>query len=122
MIKDVDIDGAEYAVMKSKVTLIDCWAPWCKPCKDLAPILESLEKSYANNPDVSFVKIDVQEHHEYGRKHDIMAIPCVLIFFEGEPALFEDPSGRMGDKKTDRLIGLRPKEHYEAVISHLLQT
>ncbi|MHA2601709.1 MAG: thioredoxin family protein [Candidatus Thorarchaeota archaeon SMTZ1-83] len=122
MVKEVDIDGVEYEVKQSKVTLIDCWAPWCKPCKDLAPILENLEMSYSDNPDVSFLKIDVQEHHEYGRKHDIMAIPCVLVFFEGEPALFEDPSGRMGEKKTDRLIGLRPAEHYESVISHLLQT
>ncbi len=121
MVTEVDMDEAEYAVRNSRVTLIDCWAPWCKPCKDLAPILEGLEESYAGNPDVSFVKIDVQEHHEYGRKHGIMAIPCVLIFFEGEPAQVEDPSRRMGDKKTDRLIGLRPQEHYEVVISRLLQ-
>ncbi|MHA2377877.1 MAG: thioredoxin family protein [Candidatus Thorarchaeota archaeon] len=120
MVDNVDIGGAEYAVIKARVTLIDCWAPWCKPCKDLAPILEGLEKAYADNTDVSFVKIDVQAHYEYGRTHEILAIPCVLVFFEGEPAQFEDPSGRLGDKKTDRLIGLRPREHYEAVIDHLL--
>ena len=99
---------------------MDCWAPWCKPCLELATILEELEENYADNPDVAFIKINVQDFPEFSMKDDIYAIPCTLVYLDGEPASIVDPSGRLKDKKTDRLVGRRPSEHFEDVIEQVL--
>ena len=80
--------------------------------------LEELEKKYAGNPDIRFLKVDTQLHHSFAMENQIYAIPCVLIFFNGEPAKYEVDDQRSGEKKIlNRLIGLRPIEHYENVIS-----
>lgn len=122
MVRDVGIDNVEHAVMQSKVTFVDCWAPWCKPCLKLSSILEELEVKYSDNPDVGFLKIDVHQYQEYGTRNNIYAIPCVLVFFDGEPAQFEDPSSKQSGNMTDRLVGVRPFEQYESVIEQLLGT
>ncbi len=106
--------------MQAKLTFVDCWAPWCKPCLKLSPILEELDEKYADNPDVAFLKINVEHHQEYGIRNRIYAIPCVLVFFNGEPAQFEDPNSKQSGNMTDRLVGLRSIEHYESVIEQLL--
>ncbi|MFW9835034.1 MAG: thioredoxin family protein, partial [Candidatus Thorarchaeota archaeon] len=89
--------------------------------KALTPIMEELEEKYADNDDVKFLKVDTQTHREFAMDNSIHAIPCVLIYFEGEPAKYEVTNPATGEKKVlDRLIGLRPVEHYEEVISYFL--
>jgi thioredoxin-like negative regulator of GroEL len=83
------------------------------------PTIEELDEKYSDNPDITFIQINVQAHPEFSAKHDIFSLPCNLVFLDGEPAEFEDPSGRL-KKKTDRLIGKRPAEHFEAVIEQIL--
>jgi thioredoxin-like negative regulator of GroEL len=90
-------------------------------CKALTPILEELDKKYTANPDIKFLKVNTQEYQQFAMDNEIHAIPCVLIFFDGEPAKYEVENPRTGDTKTvDRLIGLRPAEHYEDAISYFL--
>jgi thioredoxin 1 len=118
MVKDASPEDVERAINNTRLLFVDASADWCQPCKALTPILEELEKKYAGNPDIRFLKVDTQLHHSFAMENQIYAIPCVLIFFNGEPAKYEVDDQRSGEKKIlNRLIGLRPIEHYENVIS-----
>ena len=116
--REVRPDEVDVYTTKSKLTFLDCWAPWCKPCRDLAPILAELDEKYADNDDITFLKIDVDEYKSFGRENDIRAIPCVLVFVDGKPGNIVDPSSPIG-KKTDRLLGRRGHEDYKAVIKQV---
>lgn len=60
--------------------LVDFWAPWCVPCKQLIPRLENLEKKY---PNVKFVKINVDENSDFSLNLNIRTVPTVIIY-DGE--------------------------------------
>lgn len=121
MVKDVGPEDVKKAASETKLLFVDTWAPWCGPCKALTPILEELDEKYADDTEVGFVKINTEEHMAFAMEHNIAAIPCVLIYFDGKLGSFELPDPRSGENKTtDRLIGLRPIEHYEQVIEQLL--
>ena len=119
LLRDVNIEDIYYAITESRLTFVDCWAPWCKPCNALLPTLDSLAERYSDNPDVSFIQINVQEFPEFSAKHDIFGLPCILVFLDGEPVEFDDPSGRL-KKKTNRLVGKRPGWHFESVIQQII--
>jgi len=71
-------------IEKSEKTpvVVDFWAPWCGPCMMLKPIMEKLEKEYKGK--VSIVKLNVQENQEIPGEYDIMSIPAVKMFRNGE--------------------------------------
>lgn len=119
LLREVTIDDIEYIINESRLTFVDCWAPWCEPCKALVPILSKLDEKYSDTPEISFIQINVQKFPEFSARHDIFGLPCILVFLDGEPVEFDDPSGRL-KKKTNRLIGKRPAEHFEAVIQQIL--
>lgn len=121
MVRDVTPDDVDTAKKKTKLLFVDCWAEWCGPCKALSPILEELEEKYRDNPDVGFLKVNTDEHQMYAIKNGIRGIPCVLIFFDGEPARLRITNPGTGERTVvDRLIGLRPAEHFEYAIEFLL--
>jgi thioredoxin 1 len=60
--------------------LVDFWAPWCTPCKQLIPRLELLETKY---PDVKFVKLNVDENSDFALDLNIRTVPTVIIY-DGE--------------------------------------
>jgi thioredoxin-like negative regulator of GroEL len=123
MVEDVSPEDVESIINRIRLVFVDAWAEWCQPCKALTPILEELEVKYAKNPDVRFLKVNTENHIKFAMDRDIHAIPCVLMFFDGEPAKYEVENPRTGERKTtDRLIGLRPAEHYEDVITHFLDS
>ena len=121
MVKDVSPEEVKTIASETKLLFVDCWAEWCGPCKALTPIMEELDEQYADDSEVGFVKVNTEEHMSYAMENNIAAIPCVLIYFDGKLASFEfpDPSSDK-NRTTDRLIGLRPIEHYEQVIEILL--
>jgi thioredoxin 1 len=85
------------AVMKHELFVLDCWAPWCGPCRMIAPVIEELAKDYAGK--IAFGKLNVDDNSDVAAKHDIMSIPTLLVFKRG--------------KLVDRLTGAMPKAMLE---------
>jgi putative thioredoxin len=68
---------------RQNVVLVDFWAPWCGPCKQLAPILEKAVKAFAGA--VKLVKMNIDEHPEVAGQLGIRSIPAVIAFRQGQP-------------------------------------
>lgn len=64
-----------------KPVVIDFYAPWCGPCKMVAPILEEIAKERS---DIKIVKIDVDEEPDLARSHNVMSVPTLVLYQGGE--------------------------------------
>ncbi|ART77520.1 thioredoxin [Sutcliffiella horikoshii] len=76
------------------LVLADFWAPWCGPCKMIAPVLEELDQDMGDK--VKIVKVDVDENQETAGKFGVMSIPTLLVIKNGEVV--------------DKAVGFQPKE------------
>lgn len=77
-------ENFEDEVIKSKtVILIDFWAPWCGPCKMQMPILEELTEEIKDKP-VKVAKINIDENQELAQQYNVVSIPTLAIFKDGE--------------------------------------
>lgn len=73
----------EAEVLKSsKPVLVDYWADWCAPCKQIAPIIEELAHEYGDK--VTFVKLDTNDNPNTPMSYGIMSIPTLQVFVNGE--------------------------------------
>ena len=68
---------------KDKPVLVDFWAPWCNPCKQLTPILEESIRSLKGK--VKLIKINIDENQGIAQQLKIQSVPTVLAFFDGKP-------------------------------------
>ncbi|MDQ0152235.1 thioredoxin 1 [Moryella indoligenes] len=82
MVKQLSEANFETEVLKSeKPVLVDFYADWCGPCKMTAPVLDKLAEMVDN---VSFVKINVDENQNLAAKYQVMTIPNLVVFKNGE--------------------------------------
>lgn len=86
--------------------LVDCWAPWCGPCRTLSPIIDELASDYANG--VKVVKLNVDENPLTASQYGIRSIPTMLFFKEG--------------KMVHRVTGALPKEEIEQHLLSIIKT
>lgn len=80
--------------------LVDFYAPWCGPCKTLAPILEQLETEFKGK--VNILKIDVDTNPELASEYNIKSIPTLMLFKNG--TLIETMKGFLGKDKVAELM------------------
>ena len=93
-ITDVTDSNFQAEVLESDTAvLVDFWAPWCGPCRVIAP---SLEEINAERDDLRVVKLNVDDNQQTAARYDVMSIPTLIVFKNGEPAT--------------RIIGALPKK------------
>ncbi|GBY49233.1 TPA: thioredoxin [Staphylococcus aureus] len=99
-VTDADFDSK----VESGVQLVDFWATWCGPCKMIAPVLEELAADYEGKADI--LKLDVDENPSTAAKYEVMSIPTLIVFKDGQPV--------------DKVVGFQPKENLAEVLDKRL--
>ena len=99
------ITDAEFkATVAQGVTLVDFWAPWCGPCKMIAPTLDELAGELQGRARIA--KVNVDDNPEVAGSFGIMSIPTLLLFKDGQPV--------------GKLVGAQPKASLKAFVAQAL--
>jgi thioredoxin 1 len=104
-INNIDQSTFQKTVLESqKPVLVDFWAPWCGPCRAVAPVVEELAKEYSGK--AGFAKVNVDEAPLLASQYGVMSIPTIMIFKNGKPA--------------EQVIGYKPKNDLKKLLDAAL--
>ncbi len=92
------------AAVAQGVTLVDFWAPWCGPCRMVAPVLDELAQEFQGR--ASIAKINVDEQGETAGRFGVMSIPTLVLLKDGRPVA--------------KLVGAQPKPQLRAFLEQAL--
>ena len=92
MVKEINSENFKQEISKGK-SIVDFWAIWCSPCRQLAPIIDELSKEMK---EIKFYKLNVDDNSDVAESYGVMGIPTLILFNNG--------------KEVKRITGLRPKE------------
>lgn len=101
-VTDADFQGS--VIESDKPVLVDFWAPWCGPCRMVAPVLEEIAKERGD--ELQIVKLNIDENPEVTQKYQVMSIPTLILFKDGEVA--------------HKVIGALPKRRLDAELEPAL--
>lgn len=87
---------------KKGLAVVDFWAPWCPPCRMMAPIFEEISNKYQN---IRFFKINTEENPEKASQLGVSSIPCIIFFKDG--------------KEISRQIGFQSESAFEESVKKL---
>ncbi|MGD8188735.1 thioredoxin [Brevibacillus ginsengisoli] len=94
ILNTTDQNFAQEVEQGGGTVLVDFWAPWCGPCKMIAPVLEQIDSEIGNK--LKIVKVNVDDNPDSAGRFGIMSIPTLLLFKDGQPV--------------DKIVGFQPKE------------
>lgn len=94
-------DSSFNTEVQQGTVLVDFWAPWCGPCKMIAPVLEELDGELGDS--VKIAKLNVDDNPEAASKYSVMSIPTLIVFKDGQPV--------------DKVVGFQSKEALKSVLS-----
>lgn len=99
----VNVSDSSFAgeVEGQGTVLVDFWAPWCGPCKMIAPVLEELDKEIGDQ--LKIAKVNVDDNPESASRFGVMSIPTLIVFKDGEPV--------------DKVVGFQSKDALKGVVS-----
>jgi thioredoxin len=102
----VEISDATFPefIAKNPVVILDLWAPWCGPCKRIAPIMDELAKEYAGK--LAIGKLNTDDNPQTPMKYGVMSIPTLIVF--------------RGGKVATQIVGAVPKKDIVAKVEPLL--
>ena len=93
-------DEFDAVIGREGLTLVDFWAPWCGPCRTIAPVLEDLAADYGDG--LTVAKINIDEHQRNAAAYSVRAIPTLVLFKDGSPV--------------DTLVGVQSRSSLTAAI------
>ena len=94
LVLELNSRNLEDAIRNNRSLVVDCWAPWCGPCRMMSPVIDELAGELKGK--ITFGKLNTDENQDIAARYQVQAIPTLLIFKDG--------------KLADRKVGALPKK------------
>ena len=103
LVQSLNDAGFDSAVAKG-VSLVDFWAAWCAPCREVSPLVDQLAEQFKGR--VAFFRVNVDDNPKTSEAYDILSMPTLLLMKDGQPV--------------DKVIGALPKAQLETFLQQAL--